>query len=179
MMNKQKILLIPGHCITGDMGAFSAYLKQYEQKYNKKIVDYLKSRYSAYYDTYEHSIQGYNSRQNALAKFANAKDYKMIVELHFNASEGHTAQGSEVLFFYKSTKGRKYAEITLDEIIKEFGLRKRGVKGISSGNGYGFLKKTKAPAILIEPFFGDEPKCMAFSNIERYAETLHRAFQKI
>lgn len=174
-----KILLVPGHCITGDRGAFSSYLKQSEQVYNKRVADILKCRYNEDYDVYEHSIQGYNSRQNALAKFANVKDYKMVVELHFNASVSHIAQGSEVLFFYKSIKGREYAEITLDEILREFGLRKRGTKGVSSGNGFGFLQKMKAPAILIEPFFGDDPKCVAFENVERYAETLHRAFQKI
>lgn len=177
-MSKRKILLVPGHCITGDMGAFSSYLGQTEQPYNKSVANILKCRYNEDYDVYEHSIQGYNSRQNELAKFENQRNYKAVVELHFNASAHHTAQGSEVLFFYKSTQGRKYAEIVLDEIVREFGLRNRGVKGISSGNGYGFLSKTKAPAILVEPFFGDEPKCVAFSNIERYAETLHRGFMK-
>lgn len=177
-MSKNKILLVPGHCITGDRGAFSSFLKQTEQGYNKRVANILKCRYSEDYDVYEHTIQGYNSRQNELAKFEDNKNYKAVAELHFNASAHHTAQGSEVLFFYKSIKGREYAEIVLDEIIREFGLRNRGVKGISSGNGYGFLKKTKAPAILVEPFFGDEPKCVAFSNVERYAETLHRGFMK-
>lgn len=174
-----KILLIPGHCITGDRGAFSSYLKQTEQVYNKRVADILKCRYNEDYDVYEHSIQGYNSRQETLAKFENQRNYKVVVELHFNASKHHTAQGSEVLFFYKSTKGREYAEIVLNEILKEYGLRNRGVRSVSSGNGYGFLQKMKAPAILIEPFFGDDPKCVAFENIERYAETLHRAFQKM
>lgn len=177
-MSKGKILLIPGHCMTGDRGAFSSHLKQTEQGYNKRVADVLKCRYNEDYDVYEHSIQGYNSRQNELAKFENQRNYKVVVELHFNASVYHTAQGSEVLFFHKSTRGRKYAEIVLNEIVKEYGLRNRGVKGISNGNGFGFLKKTKAPAILIEPFFGDEAKCMSFSNVERYAETLHRAFNK-
>lgn len=178
-MNKQKILLVPGHCISGEMGAFSKHLNTFEQKYNSKVAEYLRNKYPADYDIYYHTINGYTMRQTALSNLANKLNYKAVAELHFN-SFNQLAQGTETLYFHSSAKGKQYAQIVQNEITKEYGLFDRGIKPISKGGrGYAFLQKMKAVALIIEPFFGDEEKCTLFENIQRYADTLHKAFKQL
>lgn len=179
IVQQSKILLVPGHCISGDKGAYSRVLKTTEQEYNAKVANYLKSTYPFDYDVYEHLLNSYGMRQTALANYANLQNFKMVVELHFNMSLSHRAQGSEILYFHKSKNGKKAAETVLSEIVKEFSLPNRGAKPVSFGNGFGFLQKMKATAILIEPFFGDEAGCKIFEDYKRYAECLHRGFSKL
>lgn len=172
------ILLVPGHCKTGDRGAYSEYLKTTEQEYNKKVAEYLVEKYPDQYEIYEHTIQGYNSRQKELAKYANPRGYFTVVELHFNMFDSK-AQGAETLYFKGSEKGKKYAEIITDIISNYWEIPNRGAKPVSGGNGYGFLKSMSATAVLVEPFFGDEEKAERFKDYEAYAEILHIGFKKI
>ena len=169
-----KILLVPGHCTTGDVGVYSPFLQTFEQRYNRAVAKYLVQKYPLTYDIYEHSIQGYNSRQTALATVANQKDYKYVVELHFNGFNG-IAQGAEVLYFNTSKNGERLAKFLVSEIAWAYGLQNRGAKAVlKGGRGYEFLRKMKAVAVIVEPFFGDEKECMNFENVEKYAEVLHK-----
>jgi N-acetylmuramoyl-L-alanine amidase len=178
--NPARIAVVVGHCKSGDMGAWSEPLGIVEQKYNLRVANGLKSLNPNLYTIFYHEIQSYTSRQKALAKLINTGNFICVVELHFNASVYHTAQGSEVLIYKGSKKGREYGQIILDEIIKDFGLANRGVKEISSGNGFGFLSLMNPPAIIIEPFFGDEPKgANNFEDIEEYSVSLNNAFKRI
>ena len=80
----------------------------------------------------------------------NRGDYDMAIELHLNASVGHNAEGCEVL--YLSDKGKAIAkriENKLDDIFKG--------RGVTLRNNLYFLKSTKAPAVMLETFFCDNP----------------------
>jgi|DEB0MinimDraft_4_1074332.scaffolds.fasta_scaffold00223_17 N-acetylmuramoyl-L-alanine amidase len=79
------------------------------------------------------------------------------IELHFNAA-GKTATGTEVLS--SGTPGSMaLAGYVQDKMVDALGLPDRGVKvRADGGRGSRSLMAGKAPTILIEPFFGSNPK---------------------
>lgn len=77
--------------------------------------------------------------------------YDLVMELHLNAARTKTAEGCEVL--YKSAKGKKYADGIQKQLAKVF--KNRGT--VKRDNLY-MLNQTKAPAIILEPFFCTNPK---------------------
>lgn len=79
-----------------------------------------------------------------------ATRYDLVIELHLNAASP-TAEGCEVL--YKSARGKKYADKIQKQLSKVF--KNRGI--VKRDNLY-MLNQTKAPAIILEPFFCTNPK---------------------
>lgn len=78
-----------------------------------------------------------------------------IVSFHCNAFNKE-ASGSEVLYYYKSSKGKQVAEIMLEHIVDVLGLPNRGIKGRDTEDRGGtLLRYTKAPCVILEPFFID------------------------
>ena len=79
------------------------------------------------------------------------------ISLHCNAFNTK-ASGSEVLFYEKSSKGKELALKLQNEIVKVLGLPDRGIKTKTSEDRGGYLLKyVKAPAVILEPFFIDNP----------------------
>ena len=87
----------------------------------------------------------------------------LIIQLHFNSHKSSLAKGYENLYHYKSRKGKQCAS-DLQGFVKSFYCKiqgksgaeglDRGTKHVSKGKrGYAFLNKTKAPAVIMEPFF--------------------------
>lgn len=96
-------------------------------------------------------------------------DTSLAVEIHFNAAGTTKATGCETLYMPGSSKGRRAAEI-VQNAISSLCAPNRGVKegwyrmdrpgqvdykGDVEGDEIvdAFLRQTKAPAIIIEPFF--------------------------
>ena len=73
------------------------------------------------------------------------------MELHLNAAATSTAEGCEVL--YKTSKGKKYA----DKIQKQLSTVFNNRGTVKRDNLY-MLNQTKAPALILEPFFCTNPK---------------------
>lgn len=76
----------------------------------------------------------------------NNGNYDLLIELHLNAADNTTANGTEVL--YTSKTGKKYATAIQKQLATLF--KDRGIK--ERDNLY-ILNSTKPPAILIETFF--------------------------
>ncbi len=78
-------------------------------------------------------------------------------ELHFNSHHNKNATGTETL-----TSGSRlsmaFAEALQDEMLDALGLKDRGEKVVREGRGSASLISGRAPAALIEPFFGSSPK---------------------
>lgn len=96
-------------------------------------------------------------------------------ELHFNSHHTESATGTETL-----TSGSKasvrFAEAVQDEILDVLGLRDRGEKVVSrTGRGGKSLHFGRAPAILVEPFFGSSPKGLAATDEVHEMEALANA----
>lgn len=98
------------------------------------------------------------------------------IELHFNGAASEAATGTETLSSGTALSLR-LAQAVQDEMVIALGLRDRGVKTVGGdGRGGASLISGRAPAILVEPFFGSSPKGQAASDEVREQEALARAY---
>ncbi|WP_282076295.1 N-acetylmuramoyl-L-alanine amidase [Epibacterium ulvae] len=84
-------------------------------------------------------------------------------ELHFNSHTSRKATGTEVLSS-GSKSSLRHAKALQERMIDALGLRDRGVKIRASGRGSESLISGRAPATLIEPFFGSSPTGQAATD---------------
>jgi N-acetylmuramoyl-L-alanine amidase len=111
----------------------------------------------------------------------NALDPDFIVSLHCNAFDS-IASGTEVLYCYKSKKGKEVAETLLMRLVEHMALRNRGIVPRREGElGYKVLCETKAPAVIAEPFFisSDDDLAKAMGDMEGLAEAYAKAIEEI
>ena len=102
----------------------------------------------------------------------NAQEADLDISIHFNAgaqleADGHTT-GTEVYVYSTSSAAAAYAQQVVDSIAA-LGFRNRGVKERQS---LYVLRHTKAPAMLIECCFVDDPEDVALYNADRIAEAI-------
>jgi len=135
-------------------GAYSPHLKAYEWDFNNKVVEHVKSNVDIYF--HNPNIRGYRSRQKAMAKRLNKKSYKLVLELHFNASDSPSANGAECLYYFKNKVGKTLSNLFCKVIHNNTDIKNRGAKALynSKDRGYWFLYYPKATALILEPGFG-------------------------
>ena len=78
----------------------------------------------------------------------------LAVDIHHNAGGG---DGAEVFYHYKGGASKTLADNILSEIVK-IGQNSRGAKKKQGSDGkdyYGFIRETKAPAVIVECAFLD------------------------
>lgn len=102
----------------------------------------------------------------------NAHAVDLDVSIHFNAgaeaeADGKTT-GTEVLVYGKASPAVPWAQQIADSIAA-LGYRNRGVK---ERPGLYVLKHTKAPALLVECCFVDDPDDVAIYNADRMAAAI-------
>ena len=115
-------------------------------------------------------------RQDVLTKIVracNAHDVDLDVSIHFNAGVGDSVgngntTGTEVFIFSTDSKAKIYAE-NICAAVSELGFRNRGVKISTS---LYFLKKTKAPALLVECCFVDDKDDVQLYDCQKMAEAI-------
>lgn len=177
----KKIALVVGHTERGDKGAYSDYLKSTEFDFwidvAKRIKELGKSSKIDVYDVFTHTEQNYYNRQKNLANKVNQKDYDYVIELHFNAASP-SANGTECLHYFNSKKGKEASQKISQKIAKVYGTKLRGVYGAKAlvnknDRGYWFVYFPKAPAIILEPFFGSNEESLKFQDKDKLARTLH------
>lgn len=99
------------------------------------------------------------------------------IELHFNAAEARTATSTETLT--SGTKGsRRLAALVQSAMVNALGLRDRGLQ-VRDRNARGgeSLWAGRAPAVLIEPYFGSNSgDCAAADrNFHQLAQGINAA----
>lgn len=102
----------------------------------------------------------------------NSHEVDLDVSIHFNAAanpepDGKTT-GTEVLVYGKASPAVPWAQQIADSIAA-LGYRNRGVK---ERPGLYVLKHTKAPALLVECCFVDDPDDVAIYNADRMAAAI-------
>ncbi len=102
----------------------------------------------------------------------NAQEADLDISIHFNAgaqseADGHTT-GTEVYVYNTSSAATAYAQQVVDSIAA-LGFRNRGMKERQS---LYVLRHTKAPAMLIECCFVDDPEDVALYNADRMAAAI-------
>lgn len=178
-----KVAVVVGHTTGADKGAFSKFLKSSEQPFNKMVADELKALAPHTYDVYVHQLQSYYDRQKVMAAKLNLQNYDLIIELHFNAADSETANGTEACYYYASRKGKDAAQHISIGLAMAYGtkLRSAGAKALVNKNdrGYWFTYLPKAPAIIVEPFFGTNPESEKFADVAKYAKELHHLISNL
>lgn len=132
------------------------------------------------YDCTENNGTSQADVLNKIVKKCNANKVDLDVSLHFNAcrmekSDGKT-KGVEVLVYNKNGQAARYAEKIAKEIASSLGVTNRGVKGNKS---LYYLRKTKAPAILIEVCFVDDADDVQHYDVDKAAEAITKAITSV
>ena len=106
--------------------------------------------------TVETEIQRvYRRTYKTLPDDINELEPDFIVSLHCNAFD-RKVSGTEVLYYYKSKKGKRLARILLRHLVNHLQLPNRGIKPKTTEDRGGYLLRyTKAPCVIGEPFFID------------------------
>ena len=104
-----------------------------------------------------------------------------IISLHCNAFDTNVS-GTEMLYYHRSEKGKKMAEILLSHLVNHLKLANRGIKSKTSEDRGGYLLcYTKAPCVIAEPFFidNDNDLTRALEDIDGLAGTYAKAIDQI
>lgn len=80
------------------------------------------------------------------AEMANNWDADLFVSIHNNAFFDKNMHGTMTFFYTGSYKGKEYATIIQNDLLKNLGSKDLGVKS----NTFVVIKKTKMPAVLVE-----------------------------
>lgn len=174
------IAIVVGHD-SKRKGAFSPFFNLSEYDFYNKVVSFIPD-VNVY--RYNPNISSYTKRKKALAREINKSNYDLVIELHFNAFRSSSANGCETLYYFKSIKGKKYAELFSNMIHSYTGikLRNNGLKPLKSRKDRGFasLVYVVAPVILIEPGFGtNKSDCDKIESPENLACIINDFINKI
>ncbi|MCG7520840.1 N-acetylmuramoyl-L-alanine amidase [Ruegeria sp. Ofav3-42] len=105
-----------------------------------------------------------------------------VIELHFNSHHNPNATGTETLSS-GSRLSLLLAEALQEEMLDALGLRDRGEKIVRKGRGSASLISGRAPAALIEPFFGSSPNGQQATDepheMRALAHAILRATQRV
>lgn len=159
------VALCVGHSRYHDKGAASVD-GTFEWNYNLNVALATANRLDAMgipaVVVDEYPCAGYTDAMNWLAAHLRDLDAVLALELHFNAADGSASQ-EEYLYWHASKKGERLAQSLLDNhTLLDPNRKTRGIKPKSSGNGSQFLSKTHCPAVICEPFFGDDNSDWSF-----------------
>lgn len=152
-----------------DQGAYSKILDVTEWGLYTSLTPELLKLGDVY--THDASILSYTKRMKDTANKINKNDYDLVVSLHFNMFNGK-ASGCETLFI--SDKGRVFANNFCHYYTDSTGAKNRGIKKVGKGErGFEEIFNPLAPAILIEPFFGDSSSDCKLFNKDNLLEALN------
>ena len=107
----------------------------------------------------------YRDTYNLLPNKINKLNPDFVVCFHANAFDTKIV-GAETLYYYKSKKGKRIAEVFQSKLVDTLNLYDRGIRPKSSEQRGGYvLKHTNAPCIILEPFFIDnDDECKRMSK---------------
>jgi len=118
---------------------------------------------------------GYSTEIKRVYSEVDAWGADASVELHFNGASSPDATGTETLASGSASSLRLAASVQR-EMVLALGLRDRGIKTRSGADRGGMsLISGRAPAILIEPFFGSSPVGNRATDEETEQERLAEA----
>lgn len=132
------------------------------------------------YDCTESNGTSQSDVLNKIVKKCNAHKVDLDISIHFNAcktdkGDGKT-KGVEVLLYNKNSKAKKYAAEISKRVASALDLTNRGIK---YNSGLYYLKKTNAPALLIELCFVDDADDVKHYNADKAAEAIVKAIASV
>ncbi|MCP3970937.1 MAG: N-acetylmuramoyl-L-alanine amidase [Rhodobacteraceae bacterium] len=178
-----KLGIIVGHT-SADAGALSAHLGMQEYPWNKDLATRIGQVGT------QIGIRTFLRDQGGIAgayQRSDAWGSDITTELHFNSAHNQNARGTGILYDPGSSSGKRFAGHLFDRIsaVLETPDWPRGTGGAvtpfqASGRqrrGQRSLQAGRAPATLIEPFFGSSPSDSgkAGARKDQLAEAIVRA----
>jgi len=162
--NRIKCALVIGHKKTSQ-GAYNKKFDMHEFEFNETLSKNIESQIDKTdIDIYRIYRRTYASLPNDI----NELNPDFVISLHCNAFN-KKATGSEVLYYHKSEKGKKFATILQRNLLKYLNLKNRDIREKSAEDRGGYLlKSTNAPCIISEPFFIDNDSDYQIAAIEKY-----------
>lgn len=149
----KKAAIVVGHSQTSQ-GAVNPETGKTEWQFNNEIAQMVKDKLLPHPSI--HPIIVYRNHGYAKLPYEiNELQPDAILSLHANAFNRY-ASGCEVLYYHKSERGKKFAEIVLRNIHSVLFNTNRGIRPKTSEDRGGYLLKlTNAPCVIAEPFFID------------------------
>jgi N-acetylmuramoyl-L-alanine amidase len=175
-----EIAIVVGHTKLRQ-GACSPHDIQCEWAFNKALAEELSDIADIYY--YDSYNLGYKSMVKRNAVKMNKQDYKLVIELHYNAASP-SANGCEALYYFRNKKTKKLAEEFCRMYVAAIGGKNRGAKALVSKRDRGFwaVFYPTAPTIILEPFFGTNKKDverLTDAGIKEYEYVIRRLISKL
>ncbi len=176
----KKVAVIIGHR-SARKGAFSPFLNESEYDYMKKVAYQL----TDVADIYERPNSSWLTRRQKIKSMIskiNAKNYDLVISLHFNAFKDKRAHGATALYYITNKRTKQLATKMVTMISSEFAIKKRNLIVIKSlkQRGGQFIISTKADSILLEPFFGTNKEALSFYKREsKYASLIRRFINQL
>ncbi|MDK0636881.1 N-acetylmuramoyl-L-alanine amidase [Clostridium perfringens] len=158
-----------GHAITGVRGA-SAILDEVNEnrKIGNRLIQMLQEHGHTVVDCSCDTSYNVNDQLQKIVAKANAQPLDIIVSIHLNAGGGH---GTEVYTWGNPSQFTKSkADAILKAVVESCNFRNRGLK---EANFY-VLRKTVAPAILVEVCFTDSQEDAKKINAEAIARAMFK-----
>lgn len=150
----KKIAIVIGHNPSAQ-GAVRVKDKESEYVWNSKLAAAIVKHGNGNVKVFRRQAgMEYYKEIDKVYDEVNAWGPDVALELHFNANENRTATGTETLST-GSTGSLALAKAVQANMVRVLGLRDRGVTTITSRErgGRGIFR-AKAPAILLETYFG-------------------------
>ncbi len=164
-MNLKVLNIHAGHnaIVPGANGKFNEETEN--RKVTNTVISKLQSLGYTVYDCTDDSGKTQNENLKNIVSKCNDHTVDLDISIHFNASNGQ-GHGVEVLQY--SNKTKTVAQ-NICNTIAELGFKNRGVK---DRKDLYVLKKTKAPAILIECCFCDSEIDASLYNANKMASAI-------
>ena len=171
----KKVFISAGHG-GSDSGAVGNGFKEKDLNLSIALAcgNYLKSRGV---EVQMSRVKDENDDLNQEARESNAFGPDLTVSIHNNAGGG---DGVEAWYSIVGGLGKTCAENILAEVVK-IGQNSRGAKTRKGSNGrdyYGFIRQTKAPAVIVECAFIDNATDIQIINTESKRVVMGEAIAK-
>lgn len=148
------------------------------RKVKDLVIKYLKSAKHTVYDCTVDTGKDVSDILTKIVKKCNAHDVDLDVSIHFNdgvidtKGNGKTT-GTEVLIYSDTSKAKDEAKRVCEKLAK-IGFKNRGIK---VRNDLYFLRKTKAPSMLIEVCFVNDKDDVTIykKNIDKISKSIAEA----
>lgn len=112
------------------------------------------------------------------ADIANSHNSDLCISCHINGATPQ-ANGIETIYWHGSEKGKEFAQLVNDELVKSLGWADRGIKSHKElGRNLAILRMTKMPTVIIEPGFVSNPKEREYMQTCEYRSDVVNAIKK-
>lgn len=150
------------------------------RRVKERVKKLLRAAGHTVFDCTESNGTSQSDVLNKIVRKCNSRKVDLDVSIHFNAcrkdeGDGKT-KGVEVLVYSRRGQVTKVAEEIAKEVANALKITKRGVK---ENKSLYYLRKTNAPALLVEVCFVDDADDVRHYKADKAAEAIVKAINSV